>query len=98
MKNTKGKGWSRRFYDPIPLPDGGELVTLRDAGNHIAGLPSKVSQQKHWQTAMRELLMSAERGGILQLADWAMRAAIWHGVDVKKEPRGKKAKRYRIVR
>jgi hypothetical protein len=27
------KGWDREFYDPIPLPDGGELRTLRDAGN-----------------------------------------------------------------
>lgn len=96
---SKSKNWSRRFYDPIPLPDGGKLITLRDAGNHIAGLPSKVSQQKHWQTAMRELLMSAERGGILQLADWAMRAAIWHGrPEPVKAPRLKAAKRYKIVR
>jgi hypothetical protein len=28
--------WSRRFFDPIPLPGGGELVTLLDAG-HCAG-------------------------------------------------------------
>ena len=27
------KGWQRRFDDPIPLPDGGELVTLEDAGH-----------------------------------------------------------------
>jgi hypothetical protein len=25
------KGWQRRFDDPIPLPNGRELVTLRDA-------------------------------------------------------------------
>jgi hypothetical protein len=28
--------WSRRFFDPIPLPGGGELVTLPDTG-HCAG-------------------------------------------------------------
>jgi hypothetical protein len=34
-------GWSRRFFDPIPLPDGGELHTLRDAGHYIANLPKR---------------------------------------------------------
>jgi hypothetical protein len=33
--------WSRRFDDPIPLPDGRELVTLRDAAEYITGLPKK---------------------------------------------------------
>jgi hypothetical protein len=27
--------WSARFDEPIVLPDGGDLVTLRDAGEHI---------------------------------------------------------------
>jgi hypothetical protein len=26
---------SRQFDDPIPLPDGGKLVTLRDDANYI---------------------------------------------------------------
>ena len=35
--NRKGlpladRGWNRRFDDPIPLPDGGMLRTLREAG------------------------------------------------------------------
>jgi hypothetical protein len=30
-------GWSRRFDAPIPLPAGGELATLREAGEYIAG-------------------------------------------------------------
>ena len=29
------------FDDPIPLPGGSELRTLRDAGNYIAELPKK---------------------------------------------------------
>jgi hypothetical protein len=37
------KGWHRPFADPIPLPDGGELRTLRDAGNYIAKLPKRES-------------------------------------------------------
>ncbi len=31
-------GWKRPFDDPIPLPRGRQLVTLRDAGNYIAKL------------------------------------------------------------
>ena len=32
-------GWKRAFDDPIPLPDGRELVTLQDAGHYITKLP-----------------------------------------------------------
>jgi len=32
-------GWQRTFDDPIILPDGGELRTLRDAANYITRLP-----------------------------------------------------------
>ena len=35
------KGWDRPFNDPIPLPDGGELRTLRDAGNYVTKLPKR---------------------------------------------------------
>jgi hypothetical protein len=31
--------WSRRFYDPINLPNGRKLVTLKDAAAYITGLP-----------------------------------------------------------
>jgi hypothetical protein len=37
------KGWHRRFDDPIRLPDGRQLVTLRDAGDYIVSL-SKAEQ------------------------------------------------------
>jgi hypothetical protein len=33
------KGWQRAFDDPIPLPDGRKLITLRDAGDYITSLP-----------------------------------------------------------
>ena len=36
---SKGTGWGREFDDPIELPDGGELVTLKDVGNYIMKLP-----------------------------------------------------------
>jgi hypothetical protein len=36
---TPGKGWQRRFEDPIPLPRGRQLVTLKDAADYIMKLP-----------------------------------------------------------
>ena len=32
-------GWRRPFDEPIPLPRGRELVTLKDAGTYITKLP-----------------------------------------------------------
>lgn len=74
-----GSGWSRRFVAPIPLPGGGKLVTLRDAGEHIAALPEATQHQAHWHTATELLLAAAERGGILMMAEMAMRQALAHG-------------------
>jgi len=31
--------WSRKFDEPIPLPKGRQLVTLKDAGTYITKLP-----------------------------------------------------------
>jgi hypothetical protein len=31
--------WSRPFEDPIPVPDGRTLLTLKDAGDYITSLP-----------------------------------------------------------
>jgi hypothetical protein len=33
--------WSRKFDEPIPLPRGRRLVTLRDAGNYILKLSER---------------------------------------------------------
>lgn len=35
----RGKGWSRRFDDPIALPDGTELATLREAIAYLVRHP-----------------------------------------------------------
>jgi len=102
-------GWSRRFYEPIELPNGalnkivkkrrGDLRTLRDAAEFIAALPAEESAQQHWQTAIRELMISAERGGILMLSEIAMKVALSHGrEEPEKPPRKKAVKRYRVVR
>lgn len=41
-------GWQRKLEDPIPLPSGGELRTLLDAGNYIQSLSKTKQQQESW--------------------------------------------------
>jgi hypothetical protein len=41
------RGWKRAFDEPIPLPRGRALVTLKDAGNYIIKLyPDSVNIRK----------------------------------------------------
>jgi hypothetical protein len=42
-------GWSRKFDEPIPLPDGQNLTSLRDAANYIIALPPKTVRLPHLQ-------------------------------------------------
>jgi hypothetical protein len=45
--------WSRKFDEPIPLPKGRQLATLRDAGAHITKLPKAEHSAAEWQAAMK---------------------------------------------
>jgi len=36
--------WSHPFEDPITLPDGRTLSTLRDAGDYVTSLPKAVHE------------------------------------------------------
>ncbi len=91
--------WSRAFDRPISLPGGaGELVTLRDAGEHVAALPKAEQHRDHWRTATDLLLAAAERGGIIMLAEIAMRQALNHGRPaLEPTPRRKPPKKYRLI-
>jgi hypothetical protein len=60
-------GWSREFEDPITLPNGKKLITLRDAADYITSLPKKESDLPEWQTAI-EVLMLCSRGGHTMMA------------------------------
>ena len=51
--------WSARFEEPIPLPNGGELVTLKDAETYITKLPKAEHDAPEWQTAMEPLILVA---------------------------------------
>jgi hypothetical protein len=60
-------GWSRKFDEPIPLPSGRQLVTLKDAGTYITKLPKAEHMAPEWQDAMQALILVA-RGGPTMLA------------------------------
>ena len=51
----------RAFDEPIPLPDGGELRTLIDAGRYVDALPRSMHEREEWQMVM-EVLLSAVEG------------------------------------
>jgi hypothetical protein len=91
--------WDRVFDDPIILPDGRELVTLRDAGHHITALPKAAQRKPEWELATALLLSAAESGGIIMMAEIAMRRALGHG-QPKPPPETlrKRPKRYRVIR
>ena len=64
--------WSRAFEDPIPLPSGKPLMTLRQAGEYISKLPAKTQKQPHWQLATEMLLHAADGKIPLLMASIAM--------------------------
>ncbi|WP_154072199.1 hypothetical protein [Bradyrhizobium erythrophlei] len=44
--------WDQKFFDPIELPKGKPLVTLRDAALYITKLPKGEHDAEGWQAAM----------------------------------------------
>jgi hypothetical protein len=92
------RGWKRPFEDPIPLPGGRKLVTLKDAATYITNLPKREHDAPKWQAATQALLLVAENDGPTMMAHIGMMQALYPG-DVMPTPRRKKAaKKYRIVR
>jgi hypothetical protein len=63
MARGTESGWSRKFEEPIPLPKGRQLVTLKDAGEHITKLPKAAHVAPEWQAAMEALILVATLGG-----------------------------------
>ncbi|SHG54636.1 hypothetical protein [Bradyrhizobium erythrophlei] len=55
--------WNKSFFDPLELPKGKRLVTLRDAATYIMKLPKAEHDAAEWQAAMEALLLVAESGG-----------------------------------
>ena len=92
-------GWATKFDDPIPLPKGKPLATLRDAALYITKLPKAEHDAEEWQAAMEALLLVAEHDGPTMFARiGVMRALQRHKRKAAPAPRRKPAKAYRIVR
>jgi hypothetical protein len=49
MTEAASMNWSREFDEPIPLPNGRELVTLEDAGRYVDALPRSMHEREEWQ-------------------------------------------------
>jgi hypothetical protein len=91
--------WSIKFDVPIVLDDGRELITLRDAAEYVTTLPKKEQSKPHWQTVAGELMMAAERRGIVMLVEIAMRQALAHGKpEIPRARRKKVVKKYKVIR
>jgi hypothetical protein len=92
-------GWAKRFFEPIILPDGRKLLTLRDAAIYVTKLPKSEHDAEEWQIAMSMLLLVAERNSPEMLARIGMMKALnQHGAKGAPAARPKRAKPYRVVR
>ncbi|UGV24717.1 hypothetical protein E0H22_02860 [Rhodopseudomonas boonkerdii] len=76
--------WSDRFSDPIQIPDGSRIETLRDAGAYIARLPNCEYKTDVWRTATHLLIEAAEGTVSIELARFAILQAF--ACERKKEP------------
>jgi hypothetical protein len=69
--------WDQSFFDPIELPTGRKLITLRDAANYIVKLSKAEQQAPEWQTAAEVLMLIGERGGDPMMARPYFGATNW---------------------
>jgi hypothetical protein len=72
------KGWQRKFEDPIPLPDGRKLVTLRDAADYITSLSKEESDLADWQVAIEALILVSQSGPTMLARIGVMKALNRH--------------------
>jgi hypothetical protein len=54
-------GWRSEFDEPIVLPDGNRLVTLREAASYITQLPRAEAALPEWQAAIEALMLVVEQ-------------------------------------
>ena len=73
-------GWDQEFFDPIILPGGRKLVTLRDA-LHITKLPKAEHDTPEWQAAMEALLLVVEHDGPTMFARIGVMRALNRNVE-----------------
>jgi hypothetical protein len=79
------QGWRCKFEDPIILPNGRRLHTLREAADYITALPAEESELAHWHIAIEALKLVA-RSGPTMLARIAFLKALNHNVVLRFNP------------
>ena len=70
--------WSTSFEEPIILPNGRKLLTLKDAADYITSLPKKETDLPDWQVAMQALLLVSRSGPTMLARIAVMRALNRH--------------------
>jgi hypothetical protein len=78
--------WDQQFYEPIPLPKGKALTTLRDAALYITKLPKAEHDADEWQAAMEALILVAELGGPTMFARIGVMRALNRYGPAKRSP------------
>jgi cob(I)alamin adenosyltransferase len=73
--------WARPFDNPILLPGGREIVTLRHAGDYITSLPKAEQDLDEWQAAVEALLLVVELNGPTMMARIGMLRALNRNVE-----------------
>jgi hypothetical protein len=90
--------WDQRFFDPIELPNGRELATLREAAQYITKLPKAEQEATEWRTAAEVLLLIGEHGGDPMFSYIAMMKALQRLQPIATSaPRQKRARAHRII-
>lgn len=69
--------WTAAFADPVPLPGGKSLRTLKDAGKFIEKLPEAEVSKPAWQTALHVVLQAADHGGPIDFARLGVMRALY---------------------
>jgi hypothetical protein len=60
--------WSLPFSEPVLLPDGSELATLRRAYDHLNKFPKSEQDAEEWKAAAHCLIEAAEHAGSVAFA------------------------------
>ena len=90
--------WEQLFFDPIELPDGRVLRSLRDAGEFVQSLPKATQDRPEWRTATESLLLVVRCNGDPMFASIGIMQALNAGKpDEPEPPRRKPARRYRVL-
>jgi hypothetical protein len=55
--------WSRRFDNPVPMPDGSTIRTIGEAAEYAIRRPKKARNTEPWQRVAKRLQLAAEHGG-----------------------------------